>query len=191
MGFTRDSYFRESFTSLSLSDEVIKSREFEECGFTGCSFIDCRFEKCRFISCRFHDCTVSAVSPVNSYITDVAFSKCRVMGCDWTRAAQLHGIEFTDCRVSYSNFSMMKLPRIRMAGCEAREVDFSGADLSGGDFTGTDFERSTFNRTNLSGANLKGAVNYSIDPRCNTLKHARFSLPGALSLLSCLDIEID
>ena len=191
MDFTKGSYFQESFINLSLSNETIKSDEFEECEFNGCSFIDCKFERCKFINCKFHDCIISAISPVNSYITDVTFLKCKVMGCDWTKTSQIHGLDFTDCQINYSNFTMLKLPKIKMINCEAKEVDFTETDLSEGSFTGTDFERSTFARTNLTRANLKGAINYSIDPRYNTLKQTHFSFPEALSLLNCLDIVVD
>ena len=191
MDFTNGSYCQESFLNLSFSNETIKSKEFEECEFNGCSFIDCKFEKCKFINCKFNDCVISAISPVNSYITDVTFSKCKVIGCDWTKASQIQGFSFMDCQVNYSNFAMLKLPKIKMINCEAKEVDFAGADLNEGSFTGTDFERSVFSKTNLTKANLKGAVNYCIDPRYNALKQAHFSFPEALSLLSCLDIVID
>ena len=128
---------------------------------------------------------------MNSFITDVEFSKCKVIGCDWTKASQIHGLDFAGCQINYSNFAMLKLPKIKITGCEAREVDFSETDLSGGSFNGTDFERSVFFKTNLTKADLTGAVNYIIDPRNNTLKKTRFSLPEALSLLSCLDIIIE
>jgi len=191
MDFIKDSYFQESFLNLSLSNEAIKSKEFEECEFNSCSFINCKFEKCKYINCKFNDCIISAISPVNSYITDVTFSKCKAIGCDWTKASQIQGFSFIDCQINYSNFAMLKLPKIIMINCEAKEVDFTETDLSNGSLTGTDFEGSVFSKTNLTEANLKGAVNYCIDPRYNTLKKTHFSFPEALSLLGCLDIVID
>jgi fluoroquinolone resistance protein len=191
MSFTEDSYFQESFLNLSLSNETVKSKEFEECEFNNCSFITCKFEKCKFINCKFSDCIISAINPVDSWIADVIFSKCKVIGCDWTKTSQIQGLDFTDCQINYSNFAMLKLPKITMINCEAKEVDFTETDLSDGTFAGTDFERSVFFKTNLTKANLAGAVNYCIDPRCNTIKKTHFSLPEALSLLSCLDIVID
>lgn len=119
------------------------------------------------------------------------FSKCKVIGCDWTKASQIQGLDFKDCQINYSNFAALKLPKIVMINCEANEVDFTETDLSDGSFGGTDFERSVFSKTNLTRANLTGAVNYFIDPRYNTLKKTHFSFPEALSLLSCLDIVID
>ncbi len=190
-GFARDSYDSENFVNYSLSNKTIKSVEFEGCEFNSCSFIDCKFEKCKFIDCHFKECTLSAINPVNSQFADLKFSKCKVMGIDWTKASQIYGLDFTECQISYSNFAMLKLPKMKMINCEAKETDFTESDLSEGSFTGTDFERSVFARTNLTKANLKGAVNYGIDPRHNTLKQAHFSLPEALSLLNSLDIIID
>jgi len=191
MDFTEDSYFQQSFLNLSLSNETVKSIEFEECEFNSCSFIGCKFQRCKFINCKFADCVISAINPVDSWITDVIFSKCKVIGCDWTKTSQIHGLNFTDCQINYSNFSMLKLPKTKMINCEAKEVDFTETDLSDGSFTGTDFEKTVFSKTNLTRANLTGAVNYCIDPRFNTLKKTHFSFPEALSLLSCLDIVID
>jgi fluoroquinolone resistance protein len=191
MVFTQDSYFQEGFLDLALSDETVRAKEFEECEFNGCSFIGCKFEKCKFINCKFNGCVISAINPVDSFCTDVEFSKCKVIGCDWTRASQIHGLNFAECQINYSNFATLKLPKVKMIDCEAKEVDFTETDLSGGSFNGTDFERSIFFKTNLTKADLKRAINYSIDPRNNTLKKTKFSLPEALSLLSCLDIVID
>jgi fluoroquinolone resistance protein len=189
--FTEDAYFQQKFSAISLSNEIIKSKEFEECVFNGCNFINCKFEKCNFISCKFNDCVISAINPVDSCITEIEFCKCKVIGCDWTKTSQIHGLDFEDCQINYSNFSMLKLPKTQMINCEAKEVDFTGTDLSDGGFSGTDFERSVFSKTNLTKADFKGAANYSIDPRYNTLKKTHFSLPEALSLLNCLDIVID
>ena len=191
MEFTQDTYYQEKFLNLSLSGERLRSIEFEECEFTGCSFIDCTFEKCKLIDCTFTDCTISAINPMNSWVSDTKFTKSKVMGCDWTRASQVHGMEFTDCQLNYSNFSGMKIPGIKMINCQAKEVDFAETDLSEATFSGTDFERSIFSRTNLAKASFTGAVNYSIDPRNNTLKKTHFSMPEALSLLSSFDIVID
>ena len=191
MVFTRDSYFQESFLNLSLSDETVRTKEFEECHFNGCSLIECKFEKCKFINCKFNDCVISAISLLDSSITEVEFSRCKVIGCDWTKTLQINGLDFSGCQINYSNFAMLKLPKIKMTDCEAKEVDFTETDLSNGSFTGTDFERSVFFKTNLTRANFTRAANYAIDPRHNKLKQAHFSYPEALSLLSCLDIVID
>lgn len=189
--FPLGSYDKTSFEDMSLTGEIIKSKDFEECLFRNCSLINCVLEKCRLVNCKFEGCVLSAVNPMNSYISDVAFVRCKVIGCDWTRTAQIMGLEFDDCQLNYSNFSMLKLRKMKMVKCECCEVDFTGTDLSEGSFNGTNFERSIFSKTNLTRASLLGAINYSIDPRNNTLKKARFSYPEVLALLYCLDITVE
>jgi len=191
MVFKEETYFQENFTKLSLADEIIKSRTYEDCVFDSSSFINTKFLNCRFINCKFTECTLSAVSPMDCRLTDVSFSNCKTIGIDWTKTQQFQETVFKNCQLNYSNFRLLKIPKIKMVDCEVKDADFAEADLSNGDFKNSDFENSRFFKTNLSGANFKGAKNYSIDPVNNTLKKTRFSYPEALSLLNGLDIIIE
>jgi fluoroquinolone resistance protein len=191
MDFTNNIYYQKKFQKFSLTKETLKEKEFEECQFSECSFIDGKFEKCKFINCKFNSCLISAVSPIASRFVEVSFLESKVIGLDWTKADSLQEISFTNCQINYSNFRLLKLPKIKMIACEAKEVDFAGADISEGVFTDTDFERSIFSKTNLTKADFRGAKNYFIDARYNSIKKAHFSLPEVLSLLNGLDIIID
>lgn len=191
MKFTENAYFQEKFTRLSLSGETIEDIIFEECEFIGCSFINCKFEKCKFLNCRFNECTLSAINPANSRYLIVKFSRSKVIGFDWTKTDKLEDLEFADCQINYSNFKLMKLPKIKILNCEAKEVEFIETDMTEGVFRNTDFEKSRFFKTNLTNADFKGARNYYIDARNNILKKARFSLPEALTLLESLDIILE
>ena len=191
MDFTKSNYYQQKFTKITLSKETIKEVEFEGCEFNECSFVDCKLEKCSFINCKFNGCMVSAINPLNSRFVEISFSNSKVIGFDWTKTQHIQEICFENCQINYSNFRMLKLSKIKMVNCEAKEVDFTETDLSDGVFTNTDFERSIFSKTNLVKANFKGARNYYIDVRSNTVKKAHFSLPEALSLLDSLDVVID
>ncbi len=191
MSFKEKAYYQEKFDRLTLTDEVVAGRSFEECEFTACSFIGCRFEKSKFLDCKFTECVLSAVTPLNSRLNDVHFIKCKVIGIDWTKADLVRDLDFQECQINYSNFKLLSLPKTKIVKCEAREADFTETDLSHGDFRNTDFEKSRFFRTNLACADFRGARNYSIDARFNTLKQTHFSLPEALSLLDSLDIILD
>lgn len=191
MDFTRNSFYREKLAKLSLEKETIQAKDFEECEFESCMFVDCRFEKCRFINCKFNDCILSAINPVDSRFIDVSFTKSKIIGFDWTRANKIQELTFTNCQINYSNFKLLKLPKIKIVGCEAKEVDFIETDLTGGDFKNTDFEKSRFFKANLTDADFKGARNYFIDVKNTTLKQTRFSMPEVVSLLSSLDIKIE
>jgi fluoroquinolone resistance protein len=191
MSFSKENYYQENFTKLSLSDEIKKSITYEECVFDGCTFINTKFLNCRFISCKFTECILSAVSPMDCRLIDISFYKCKTIGIDWTKTQQFREIVFKNCQLNYSNFKLLKIPDIKITDCEVKDADFAEADLSNCDFKNTDFENSRFFKTNLSNANFKGARNYSIDLGNNTLKKTRFSYPEALSLLNGLDIIIE
>jgi uncharacterized protein YjbI with pentapeptide repeats len=191
MSFSESDYYGEEFSKLSSEKESINSRRFEECEFNGCLFVDCRFEKCRFINCRFNGCVLSAITPLDSRFIDVTFTKSKAIAIDWTKAQKLQGLVFDSCQIDYSNFRLLKIPKIKMANCEATEVEFIETDLSGGDFRKTDFKGSRFIRADLSEADFRGAKNYFIDVKNNTLRKTRFSLPEALVLLDSLDIVIE
>lgn len=163
---------------------------FEDCEFEGCSFVECLFSRCNFVNCRFKDCLLSAVKPDDSRFADVSFLKSKVIGLDWTRAELVSDIRFVNSQISYSNFRLLKLPKIEIRDCQSKDVDYSGADLSESDLRGTDFEQSVFFKTTLTKANFSGATNYYIDARKSIIDKAKFSLPEAMSLLQSLNIEI-
>ena len=129
--------------------------------------------------------------PMNSEFREVKFMNCKAIGIDWTRAVKLKELSFKDCLINYSNFRLLRLPKLVIRKCEAKDVDFIETDLTDADFRNTDFEETTFFKTNLTNANFSLATNYSIDPNTNILKKTRFTLPEALSLLSNLDIIIE
>jgi fluoroquinolone resistance protein len=191
MEFSENTNYKENFSRLSFEKDTISSKYFEECEFDDCTFVDCTFEKCKFINCKFNGCILSAITPFDSRFDDITFTKSRVIGFDWTKAQRIQGLVFDRCQINYSNFKLLKIPKIKMLNCEAKEVDFIETDLSNGDFKNTDFEKSRFFKADLSGADFKGAKNYFIDVKNNTLKKTRFSLPEALVLLDSLDIIID
>ena len=191
MNFSENNYYRAKLSKLSFEKETVKARDFEECEFDSCIFVECKLEKCKFINCKFSGCILSAINPLDSRFIDVKFMKSKVIGFDWTKAQKIEDLAFENCQINYSNFKLLKIPKVKIVNCEAKEVDFIETDLSQGDFKNTDFAKSRFFKTNLTEADFKGASNYYIDVKNNTLKKTRFSLPEALVLLQSLDVIID
>ena len=187
----KTSYYKEKFTGVTYTSQKMEDKEFEDCVFEKCIFIECVFESCRFIDSSFSECSISAPKAFNSQFTNVTFSDSKIMGFDWTKAKNVRLLTFKRCDISYSNFSYLRLPNLKLLECVAREVNFNGADLSEGVFTKTDFSLSVFSATNLTKADFRTSFNYSIDFKFNTLKKAKFSLPEAISLLSSLDITLE
>jgi uncharacterized protein YjbI with pentapeptide repeats len=119
-----------------------------------------------------------------------------MVGINWT-SAQWALIKLTSplafyrCNVSFSSFMGLNLSEIVIEGCKAEEADFREADLSKANLAYTDFHNSQFIHCNLTKADFTESNAYNIDPTQNKIKHAKFSLPGALNLLSHFDIEIN
>ncbi len=184
-------YYQKTLSDITLTKKSIKDKEFEECRFIKLHLTDCSIEKCKFINCTFEDCILSAIKPFNSTFNEVEFNNSKIIGCDWTMAAKVDSISFSNSQISYSNFRFLKLPKLKLINCIAKEADFTEADLSEGDFTATDFEGARFLKTNLTKANFKKALNYLIDIKSNTITKAQFSYPEAINLLKCLDITVE
>jgi fluoroquinolone resistance protein len=189
--FEKDSYYRETFAGLALSEETVKGVTFEECRFENCSLISGRLENCRFLNSTFTGCVLSAVVPMNSRFDEVTFKDCKVIGIDWTRTTETRKLRFSDSQLNYSNFRFLALPGLKMERCEVKDADFIEAKLKGASFAKSDLEKTRFFKTDLTEADFRGATNYSIDPGTNTLKKAKFSLPEAIALLESLDIVIE
>lgn len=189
MSFKKSNY-QERFENLELTDETFSEIEFEDCEFIDCRFMGTKFNKCKFINCKFDKSVISAMVVINSRFVDVAFENSKVIGIDWTKAAHVESLSFQKCQLNYSNFRLMKLQKIKIIDCEAKEIEFIEADLSEADLSGTDFEKSIFSKTILTKANFQGAKNYFINIKNNVIKDAQFSLPEALNLLDTLEIKI-
>jgi fluoroquinolone resistance protein len=188
-------YNDQLFNSLQLDGIQLTSSEFFDCVFRECSFVGSVINKCRFINCAFHECDLSLVQVPESSFSGLIFENSKVVGvnfaqADWPISGLGKPIRFKKTTLNHSTFIGLSLKGIQITDCAAVDVDFREADLSQADFTGTDLSESLFGSTNLSQADLSQARNYLIDPGKNELKHARFSLPEAMSLLYSMDIQL-
>jgi fluoroquinolone resistance protein len=187
----RQQFSDETFSRLTVGGENIAGKIFEKCAFEKCRFLECVFTGCKFVDCTFANSMLSAVKFVDCSFLETSFADSKVIGTDWTKAANLRALAFSKCDVTLSNFSFLKLPSFSLTDCMAKEASFLEADCANANMEGTDFESCTFLKTNLTGANFKRAFNYSIDFNYNVLKKAKFSMPEAASLLQGLDIVIE
>ena len=183
------------FTQVDLSGGRLESKEFVDCTFVHCVFSEVELVACRFVSCTFTSCDLSLASLLDTHFEGTRFEDAKAIGIDWTRAAWPkmtlgEPLSFERCALDHSTFLGLRLPKVRILDCVAREADFREADLTGADFSGTDLTGALFGDTNLSRADLSRARNYAIAPDRNRIGKAKFSLPEALALLHCLDIEL-
>ena len=153
MTFPEFSYYQQTFSRVSLKDETIYRQGIR--GLRASKPVLLRqlhVRKVKFINCAFNECFLSVIKSSGSRFLEVKFTKCKVLGFNWSKTDAIRDLSFQECQLNYSDFSYMKIPGIKILACEAKEVDFTEADLTGADLQNTDFENSRFYNTNLSGA---------------------------------------
>ena len=190
--------FDDSFKKLDISTATLKKVRFQTCQFTKCIFNETVFIDCSFRNCHFANCEFNLAKIDGCQFIDCVFEGTKLVGLNWTdtnlfsqNPSRLSNtLIFRDCVLNHSSFMGCNLTEAELTDCLAREMDLSDANLTRSVCTGTDFSGTRFWHTNLTSADLRQAKNYTIAANLNTLKHTKFSLPEAMSLLHSLDIEL-
>lgn len=186
-----------TFSNLRWTEQAVDGAHYDECVFDHCVFNGSSFTHCQFVSCRFVGCDLSNLVVTASRFRDASFESTKLLGIDWTKADAMRdphantALRFTDCVLDLCNFFGLNLRSARFERCEAAEVTFTEADLRDALFRRTNLARARFHNSNLERADFREAMNYTIDPRANKVKGARFTLPEAVALLRGLDVIIE
>lgn len=188
--FDNEFYLNENFSAMEFSNSVLKDTEFTDCSFDKMNFEKTAFKYVRFENCTFSNCNLSLIKITACRFIDCRFTACKMIGINWQEAEAPVEIMMEGCKLDYSIFYGLDLRRIEIRDSFATEVNFENADLSKGKFNGTDFSLSKFKNSNLSFSDFREATNYDINPEFNRIKKAKFSMPEAMTLLQCFDIEI-
>lgn len=185
--------FAEEFNRIELNGITIKKAEFEDCTFISCDFSETFFHSCRFIDCRFENCNLSLMKLTDCMVSGCNFMSCKMIGidwslCDWKSLLSADPIGFIECILNDSNFFGLRLDRLMIKKCSAKDIDFRSGSFQRANFSSTDFKGSWFENTNLEYTNFTDAINTQIDIRNNHLKGAIFSRYEALFLLETMGI---
>ena len=190
MKFKETEYYDEIFENINLQEEILESKEFDNCTFKNCIFAETTFQYCKFITCSFENCDLSLLKVKSSVFNDVRIKECKAIGIDWSLCDKLFAVTFDSSNINMSSFYSVNLIHSKIISCLANEVDFSQSNLEVVDFQDTDLLHSTFNNTNLKCTDLSMARNYLIDPEFNNLKKTKVSIHEATSFLQFLDLDI-
>lgn len=181
-----------TFEKLNCAENALPQAEYESCTFLNCLFYQADLSDINFESCTFEDCDFSLAKLKNTVFMDVRFVNCKLLGVHFDDCNDfILTMNFDNCLLKLTSFYKLKLRKTRFTSCNLEEADFSEADLSGAIFESCNLRRTIFDRTNLEKADLYSSFHYSIDPRNNRVKKARFSRSEVLGLLDTFDLKIE
>jgi fluoroquinolone resistance protein len=178
------------YEKVVFSGQFLDKIEFYNCTFLFCDFTKAKLSRCEFEKCTFISCDLSLLNFGGSGLSDVKFTKSKLIGILWESVRNPYRYSFEECKLDNSSFYGLNLRNLVIKGCSARDADFTRSDLTKAIFSDTDLLNSRFSNTNLSFADLSSALYYNIDPSNNKIKKAIFSYPEVTSLLNSFDIII-
>lgn len=182
----------QTFEQINFQEQTLVKGEYENCEFKQCDFANADLSGFKFSECRFLDCNLSMIRLDGTALREVQFRDCKMLGLHLD-ACDPFGLSlaFERCQLNHTSFFQMNLKKTVFQHCKLEEADFTEADLSGAIFEHCDLKRAVFDHTRLEKADFRTAINYTIHPETNQIKHARFSLPDVVGLLEKYEIRIE
>ncbi|MGQ1787452.1 MULTISPECIES: pentapeptide repeat-containing protein [unclassified Saccharicrinis] len=166
--------------------------EYDDCIFRNCNFSEGDLSGYIFSECEFIECDLSNMKLTDCAFRDVHFKSCKMIGLQFDDCNTFSlSFRFSECILDYSSFYKLKLKKTGFDTCRMTEVDFSGTVLTGSSFHNCDLSGAIFQRSNLEKADFRTATNFSINPEQNSIRNARFSVPGLVGLLHKYHIVVD
>jgi len=179
------------FEKRSFPENPLEFGEYEGCTFKNCNLGSNDLSSFIFIDCTFVNSNVSLAKIHKTAFRKVHFKECKIHGLHFEDANDfLFELSFDYCSLDLSSFYKMKLKKTQFNHSQMHEIDFSESDLSQSVFNHCDLQGAIFNQCNLEKADFSEAYNYSIDPRRNKLKQAKFSKEGLAGLLDAFEIKV-
>ena len=174
------------------SQSSLERGEYEYCTFRDCDLANLDFQEYKFIECEFVNCNLSNANINQTYLQDVLFNNCKMLGLNFDRCNPFgFGVRFNHCVKDHSTFYGVNLTQSAFNNCHMHEVDFTEAVMTGIVITNCDLLNAHFENSNLEKADFASSINYSINPEINKLKAARFSLPDVIGLLDKYGIKVE
>jgi len=184
-------FVEQTFVELDLRDEPMDAKSFVRCTFDRCQFPGVQLADVSFEDCDFEACDLANVALLGTRFHGVRFKASRLAGIDWTSAEQLlFDVRFEDCAMRFGRFSGMRLCRLKMTGCDARDTDFSRADLRRAVFDGTQLGHAAFDGAQLQHAALDAAFDVGFRPSEVRLSKTRINLELAFKILADMGLDV-
>jgi fluoroquinolone resistance protein len=180
------------FTKEDLDAGRFTVAIYEYCTFSHCDLSDAILNNSEFVECKFNFCNLSNAKVEKASFRTVAFTDSKLTGIDFSLCNQLMlEVSFDNCLLDYVSFMRLDLRKTVFNNCSMIRTFLDNADLSSSSFNNCNLENAVFIGTNLEKADLSTSYNFIIDPEENRVKKAKFSLYGAVGLLTKYGVVIE
>ena len=184
-------YEDKAFEGLDYAEKTVTGKEFQSCTFKKCDFSNSNFAGNKFVDCVFDGCNLSMMHLQNSFLNNVEFYNCKILGVNFSECQNLlFSVKFENCILDYASFMSKKMPNTRFIKSSLKETTFSQAILTGSTFEQCELSGTVFHRTDLGGVDFSTSYNYTIDPELNNIRKAIFSADGIPGLLTKHQVKI-
>jgi fluoroquinolone resistance protein len=182
---------------------LVEAEAFVDVDVARCAGVEvykCRFERCRFVEAvldkvvfedvEFVDCDLTRVRFGHSSLRGVRFVRCKLLGVDFSRAADHPDVAFDGCSLSYAVFDGVALKGVRFLECQLGEASFVGSDLRDADFARSDLTRAVLRDAKLGGADFSTSTALLLDPARNDSNDALISVETAIHLAQAAGLRV-
>ena len=181
-----------TFKNNNYSEAGLGKGEYENCTFFNCIFTNTDLSEIKFIECDFDTCDLSNAKLIGTAFQDIVFRNCKLFGLHFDDCNTfLLSFRFEECILNFSSFYKLKIKNTYFKDCKLEEVEFVETDLTNSIFQNCDLNRAVFGNTILEKTDFRTSINYSIDPKTNRIRKAKFSVQGIVGLLDKYDIFIE
>ncbi len=182
----------DEFTSLELEPDSLIDRQFSRCKFISCTFRETDLRSTDFDTCTFLKCNFILPKIEGLVLRNVTFKDSRLMGLPFGECNQFgFSPDFHGCIIDSCMFINLQLRKKEFVRNHFRNTDFMNCDLREASFKDCHFDNALFHNCDLRESDFREAENYSINPDGNKVKGSKHRLPGGLSFLPFVGIDLE
>ena len=182
----------EEYTFQVFSPDSLLERQFYTCRFVSCTFRETDLRSTVFDTCSFVRCNFILPKIEGLVLRTAIFEDSRLMGLPFGDCNQFgFDVDFQDCIIDSCMFLGINFRKKAFINDKFRNTDFMDCDLREASFTGCHFENAQFHNCNLQNSDFREAENYCINPDGNKVKGSKHRLPGVLTFIQFLGIDLE
>ncbi|MDP2339635.1 MAG: pentapeptide repeat-containing protein [Deltaproteobacteria bacterium] len=180
----------EGETFVDVDVKAIGKIELYKCRFENCRLPEAALSRVVLEGCELVGCDLTRISWGSSSLRGVRFVDCKVLGVNFSKAADNPEVSFERCLMRYTVFDGVNLRGARFIDCHLQEASFVEADLQDVDFGGSDLGEAVLKRCALAGADFSTTTGLFFEPNENQSKDAFIAVETAIQIARASGLRV-